>query len=281
LWGTSPGDLRASARLTRAAALALAFGMTTLGILGLADWLYWGEPFHSLRAIVDYTLVQRLSSRGYEAPWHYLTHVTDWSNGLLVVLAVVSLSHGGQRPLAWAVIPVLLLSLLPHKEARYLIATVPFFAIAAAVTLWSWLSDLASDRRHRVPQAALLLVLAVAGSLLYDVSRFRFRRSEDDVRLAWALVGTGQRGIAADQMWRLGGRLYLDDVAPLVDLEPDRSSDAAASRDVFCRPDLRWVVLRADAITDARLRALSDCGFDLEPAHRSTGYRAYGRSAHP
>ena len=42
-------------------------GAAALAIIGASDAWYWGEPFHSLRAAIDYTLVEKLSSRGYQS----------------------------------------------------------------------------------------------------------------------------------------------------------------------------------------------------------------------
>src|SRR5262249_52175596 len=178
-----------------------------------SDLLYWGQAFHSLRAIVDFTFVNQLSSRGYEPLFYYATDLPNWSDVLLVVLALASARIGGGLPLTWALLPVALLSLLPHKEPRYVIATIPFFALATSRTLWTWLERLATPQQRQwslragwlevspqsAPMAALCLLLSLTAAALYDASHSRFHRSEDQVRLAWMMATTGQRGIVAEQ----------------------------------------------------------------------------------
>ena len=150
-------------RVARAAALLAGLAATFLFAIGVSDALYWGRPFHSLLTIFDFTLVQRLSSSGFQPPWFYLTHISDWSDVLLVVLACLAPDRGSRRALLWAALPLVLLSLLLHKETRYAIPTIPFFALAAAPTLRSWIArgevraprPMARSRRragHRAPR---------------------------------------------------------------------------------------------------------------------------------
>jgi hypothetical protein len=264
-------------RLWRVALLGVACIATTLIIVGVADALYWGDAFHSLRAIVDYTLVKRLSSRGYEAAGYYLAHAPEWSNVGMLVLAGLSARRGGARPLIWAVVPIVLLSLLPHKEPRYVIATIPFWSLAAARGAWLWLDAIVAAGTARRAAAVALLAL-VAGSSLFDASRFRFHRSERAVALGWDLAQTRERGLAADQLWRFGGRLYLGGLEPLVDLDPSRAADEGASQATFCRTDLARIALRSDAITPERVRALEACGFRAERTDASAGYSLFRRA---
>jgi hypothetical protein len=274
-----PGTPRAGrwSGLWRVAILGVACLATTLLIVGVADALYWGEAFHSLRAIVDYTLVKRLSSRGYEAAWYYLTHAPEWSNVGMLVLAALSMRRGGARVLTWAVVPILLLSALPHKEPRYVIATIPFWSLAAARGAWLALESVVAAGTPRRATAVVLMAI-VAGSCVFDASRFRFHRSEGAVALGWHVAQTGERGLAADQLWRFGGRLYLGALEPLVDLDPARAADEEASRAIFCRGDLARIALRSDLITPERVRALETCGFGAELADASAGYRLFRRA---
>jgi len=118
-------------RYRQAAGLILITAVLAAMLLGVADAAYWGEAFHSLRAAFDFTVVQRLSSRGFGPPWWYLVSVGQWSTLPLAILAGVGLRH--QRSCAiWVVVPLCALSVLPHKEARYMIPVVPFVCLAAA-----------------------------------------------------------------------------------------------------------------------------------------------------
>ena len=68
-------------RYRQAAGLALTTAVISATLLGLADAAYWGEAFHSVRAAFDFTMVQRLSSRGFQPPWWYVVAVGQWSTG--------------------------------------------------------------------------------------------------------------------------------------------------------------------------------------------------------
>ena len=201
--------------------LLAGLAVTFLLVIGVSDALYWGRPFHSLLTIIDFTLVQRLSASGFQPPWYYLTHIGDWSDVLLVVLACLARQRGSRRALLWAVLPLVLLSLLLHKETRYAIPNIPFFALAAATTLRSWIArgEVRAPRPLHVRVGALGIVLLVGAAVAYDAGKFRFVRSEAAVRLGWVMGQSQATGIAAEQLWRFGGRLYLDASPPLIELD--------------------------------------------------------------
>ena len=54
----------------------------------------------------------------------HLTHLSDWSDVLVVVLACLAWQRTSRSALLWAALPLALLSVLPYKEARYAIATI-------------------------------------------------------------------------------------------------------------------------------------------------------------
>lgn len=141
---------------------------------------YWGEAFHSLRAAFDFTVVQRLSSRGFGPPWWYLVSVGQWSTLPLAILAGVGLRH--QRSCAiWVVVPLCALSALPHKEARYMIPVVPFVCLLAVEGLRRSIQFNAAARRDWLPAA---LVCGLSLGLIHDVAHYRLPRSNAEVQLA-------------------------------------------------------------------------------------------------
>lgn len=191
--------------LVRAAAFIVVAGATAAAIIGVSDALYWGHPFSSVLAAIDYTVVQRQSSRGYEPPWEYLRIIPAWSTYLFVALAVAGSSR--RTPETWWLwMPIGILSLLPHKEARYLLPVIPFLCIAAAsgiLRLVDWLQESSSAvgwRRWMQELAAPMLVLSV----LHEAGGWRLPRSDEGVRLAVYLHDTGVAGVAVQDPWRLG-----------------------------------------------------------------------------
>ena len=106
-------------------------------IIGLSDALYWKSAFHSLKNIVDYTLVKKLSSRGYEPFHYYVTAFSYWTDILTFILAIYALKIRNKKIYLWAFCPVILLSFLPHKEPRYLLPALPFWALLAGLSAWN------------------------------------------------------------------------------------------------------------------------------------------------
>src|SRR5262249_15025500 len=150
-------------------------------LLGVADALYWGRPFASLINIVDFTLVKRASSSGPLDPaWWYLEFASQWTTWPVLALAVVGTRRDMLPAAVWAWLPILILSVLPHKEARYVIPAMPFVALLAAngvraiLTRWS----VTAPGWHAAPVA---LVLALALGLVHDAGGWRLRRSNREV----------------------------------------------------------------------------------------------------
>lgn len=214
-------------RWAAAVVLAAITASSAVSVVAATDAWYWGEPLHSLKAAVDYTLVHRLSSRGYQHPFWYVLNVFAWLNPAIVVLAAIGLTAARRASDVWFWLPVLLLSLLPHKEARYMIPVVPFACLAAARGLQIAAARIAADGRtdRRIWQPVALLGIIAVG-FAHDAGHWRLPRSNADVAFARQLDAAlvpGQR-VVLEQAWRAGGRLYLHP-RDVVDLDPDRLGD--------------------------------------------------------
>jgi hypothetical protein len=212
-------------RWSGSALLLLTSVAVAASVLSVTDAWYWGQPFHSLRAIVDYTLVERLSSRGYQSWWWYLTHASDWINPAVLALAIVG-AAGSRSALLWAAVPILTLSALPHKEARYLIPVVPFVCILAIHGARSIVRTVQLDDKRR--WLAVVLIAGVSLGLAHDMGRYRLPRTNSEVEAARVLaLRRGEAGeFLIEQAWRFGGHLYFGST-PVVDLDPARLADPA------------------------------------------------------
>ena len=201
--------------------LVLAFAVTVCAIQGTADLLYWGKPFASVFAIVDFTLVKRLSSRGFQPPFFYVLDAPAWIS--LVTLGFAC--RGSLRPenrflAAWAWIPLLCLSLLPHKESRYVLPILPFVVLLAAseiglqVRRITQTAALASAMR-----ASFAMCLCMVISIVWDLQGVHFARSEREIDVARRIVAEGPspRLVAAEQAWRFGGNVYLQPIEGVYD----------------------------------------------------------------
>jgi hypothetical protein len=213
-----------------AGTLLLACAVIAALLLGYADRIYWGGWFHSLRAAVDFTLVSRLSSRGYQAPWWYLSNLQQWTNVTLASLAIVGFRKDRATGL-WAALALLILSALPHKEARYAIPVLPFVCLLAA----SGLRAIALNEARLSFQRAWLAAM-LAASLMYgvvqDMRHYRLPRSNREVEQLVRLLPLvpPERTLLIEQLWRVGGHLYLNDRSA-EDLYPGDAGDVAKLRD--------------------------------------------------
>jgi hypothetical protein len=239
-------------RIRHAVWVSLASLVTGMALLGISDYYYWGSPFFSLKNIIDYTLVMKLSSRGYQTPLYYITHIGEWSNGLMVVLAVLAFRWKKHTITIWALSPLLLLSLFPHKESRYLVPVIPFFAAMAGIGVWYWLKETAANPALKLPKRqlqALLLSFAFIGSLLFEVDGFRFRRSEAGVDVAKYLTAQKNiQSVAFEQVWRAGGKIYLHKIPQVLDISPDSIGDPQYLMKIIDTPGLQIVVLKENDV---------------------------------
>ncbi|MBA2304611.1 MAG: hypothetical protein H0W08_18540, partial [Acidobacteria bacterium] len=262
----------------RAAILLLTTALAVVGISAAADAWYWGSPMSSVAAAIDYTLVQRQSSRGYEPPWEYLWIIPAWSTFLFVALAIGGSAR--RHPDSWWLwVPIALLSLLPHKESRYLIPMMPFLSIASArgfLRAVAWIrasADAPGWRRWSRELFAPVLLLSV----LHDMGGWRLVRSNEGVRLAQYLRASGSSGIAVQDLWRLGGRPYLSQHQPLVEVSPELLTDTGAAAAAVA--ETKWVALRARTARIVGDSVLPSLGFERDDSWRGEDYVLYVRRA--
>jgi hypothetical protein len=212
--------LLADRRWGRAALFVAVTAAAGVAIQAIADQTYWGTPFYSLRQAIDYTLVQRQSTRGFQPFWHYLTTIPEWTTFPIVAVAAFAAWRGAWRPALWAGVPIFVLSLLPHKEARYLLPIVPFVGLLAAIGLWQIVRVAAGPSGSPRRWAPMAITAGVFASTILSISGFHVQRSDAEVALARSLaVERNVSGVAVEQLWRWGGRIYLGHFPALVDLD--------------------------------------------------------------
>jgi hypothetical protein len=260
---------------TRVVILGGAAVLCAAAITALADALYWGTPLSSVATAIDYTLVQRRSSRGYEAPWEYLGILPYWSTPLFVGLALVGTSRR-HADSWWLWTPIALLSLLPHKEGRYLVPVIPFLSIAAArglVRAIAWLDQPASTggRRWARELFAPLLLLSV----LHEVGGWRLARSNEGIRLARHLRAAEGDGVAAEDFWKLGGAIYLSPRDPLLSLDAALLADSGTAAAAVA--DKSWVALRISSAASGADALMQSLGFARDPSWHGEEYVLYRR----
>jgi hypothetical protein len=232
-------------------------------VLGASDLWYWGSPLHSTRKVIEFTLIDRLSSRGYQPPWYYLTALTSWTSVAVAGLAVYAAQRSTWRVTLWWALPIFMLSLLPHKEPRYLVAVLPFVCLAAALGLGRALRTITERPMSGVRSRTLaaVLVIVCAGGLLLEIGGWRFGKPSGPVELARVVNASGcAGGVAVEHLWRVGGRLYLRDCGFAIDLDREVVASPGALEDALASPPIEWVLLRRP-VPDAVRAVLPQDGF--------------------
>jgi len=246
-----------------ALAVVLSFGVVAVLVLGGSDLWYWGSPFHSLQRVVEFTLIDRLSSRGFQPPWYYVTALTSWTSLTIAGLALYGTQRSRWRLTLWWAVPLVIFSLLPHKEPRYLIAVLPFVCLSAALGLQRALGVLAGQSAPivRLQALAISLVVVCCGGFLLEIGGWRFRKPTGPVELARFVDASGcSGGVVVEQRWRVGGRLYLRRCGFTIDLEPEAASNPAALRAALDGSAAEWVLLK-NPLREEQRAVLDQQGF--------------------
>lgn len=315
-------------RLRQAVFLAVFFLASFALINFVSDQLYWGQPFFSLKNIVNYTIVKRQSTRGYQTFLYYLIGLGLWSNYFSFGLMLLSLRQNLNKIWIWVAAPILILSLLPHKEPRYLLPVIPFFCIMVGLSTWTLLEktyhnklNLVIQREISKPVFALLIVLvgivflahkdpwfsylvfllsglivliylaqkwreqirgvvspykkavslhvssllvfALLGVVVFEINGFFFRKPASGVEMARYLYSQpDNRGVAVEDIWRAGGRLYLWRKCLLINIDRSSIEDRNSLISDIKENSIGWVGIRENSIKQYGYDALlKDIGF--------------------
>jgi hypothetical protein len=216
-------------RRNRATRIAMLLAGTAISIsitCGLFDAFTRPHAFDSVVQFARITLVENdFTSRiKFQPVWWYVTMLPRWC--ALTMLPLVwracsarlsprradeGVSPSGRADLhmlAFVVLPIGALSLIAHKEMRYLQGVVPFLAILAALGFMQMRS-----RRWAVALVAISLVWNVIGV------RILFKKTMPAVLAAEFIARDPSiHGVAFSQSWAYGDRLFLGS-KPAVELE--------------------------------------------------------------
>ena len=183
--------------------------------VGVTDWIRWGSPFASLRIFAHLTLVERdFASRvKHQSALWYLEMLPRWC--ALTLLPFLWSARRNRQAWWFVLIPLVALSLIAHKELRYLQGVIPFLAILVGIGF----------TRMRRGVAIALLAISLAWGLWG--MRFLERESRPAVDAARFLgADPSIRTVAISQPWACGDRLYLTDRKKAIELgTPPQSLD--------------------------------------------------------
>jgi hypothetical protein len=239
LLGLSVGGGRKES-LRRSLGLVGSFALGAGVTVGIYDLLTWGDPFASLIAFAKLTLVERaFSSRvAVQSPLFYLERLLYWLPPTLLPALPLSWKDRSLRP-AWAflLVPVGILSLVHHKELRYLQGAIPFLAILGAAGLTAlrsrWRPSVVTGLLALTFASEVLGVRVLAGKSMAAVAAARVMASDRSVKV-----------VVLSQAWAYGDRLYFGNRVEVRDLPtPPIMTDleekiAGADRVALYRKDL-------------------------------------------
>lgn len=301
-------------RLRQAVLLAVFF-LTSFAVINfISDQLYWGQPFFSLKNIVDYTIVKGQSTRGYQSFLYYLIGLGLWTNYFSFGLMLLSLRQNLNKIWIWVAAPILILSFLPHKEPRYLLPLIPFFCIMVGLSTWTLLEKiyhnklnfdiyrkiskpvfallivlvgvvflahkdprfsylvfllsgligliyLAQKKREQIKgvlspyrkaislHVSSLLVFALLGVVVFEVNGSFFRKPASGVEMARYLYSQpDNNGVAVEDIWRAGGKLYLWRKRTLINIDRSSIEDRNSFISDIKENSIDWVGIRENSI---------------------------------
>ncbi|MCY1075110.1 glycosyltransferase family 39 protein [Archangium lansingense] len=233
---------------------ALGVGVVLLG-LGLLDWLTWGAPWHTLWKYFEFNILTGGSVKfGTKPWWWYLPTLA----GMVPLLLVWHFGRGLARRdlLAGSFVFYLgVMSLLAHKEIRFLAPLLPLFVVLAAGPAWRTLSQRVSSRRvlgglvgvYALSSLAAATVVMPGGLATEQIDALVFAGRDPSLT---GLIVAGQ------QEWNVSGRFYLRrDVPLLVRPKPlVRELDGALTEAQFSH-----VLVNGSALGEQQVAAAGFC----------------------
>lgn len=211
----------------RAVVVAAAFMLAVCVLVGAYDYVTWGQPFGSLIGFTRLTLVEAdFASRvKHQGPLWYLLNLPRWLP--LTVLPFLWKVKWTPRMMYLVLLPLAVLSLMSHKELRYVHGLIP------------WLSLLTTAGVVKLQKKRLAVALLTAAAVweLWGLHHFA-RKSMPAVEAAMMLgADPSVQTIVLSQLWAYGDRLYFTDRKAVIDVgTPPRLED------------LQRVVTGADAV---------------------------------
>lgn len=152
-YGTAPFILVALAWLAwrRSKALwpVIAGGAVVAFALGVFDLVTWGRPWHSLLEYTDFNILKGKAAGFGRSPWWaYLPHLPLLVGALALVRWRGAPTLRAPLPALAALVYVVSITVVPHKEDRFLYPSAAVLLMAAApafVSVWrrTWLAGLA------------------------------------------------------------------------------------------------------------------------------------------
>lgn len=151
-------------------------GLVALAVLGLTDWLTWGVPFHSAIEYFRYNILEWGNVHHGTSPWwQYFGWMLERINwGLILFIPFFIIGAWRTRLLvATCALGLLTLSLIAHKEERFILGLLPLFLItfsAGIAQASAWMKD----RRWFCVPAALIAGAVITATSAVGVAKLEW-----------------------------------------------------------------------------------------------------------
>jgi len=233
-------------RWSHAVLVAVVGAGAAVGIWVAFDLHSGDAPGASVKAIIDYTLVEKRSTRGFE-PWSwYLQSAHLWLTPVGLIWALVGVRRSWPSPIIWAVTPLIMLSVLPHKEARYVIPYLGFWCATAGIGFVVWAKSIVGGAR---PRSSLVLAALALLILLSGLDSQRARRSDGAVLAAQHLesIVDASSTVVVQQDWKAGGSIYLFRAGRRISIQPAplRRGNLTELESVLKAADVDFLILQS------------------------------------
>ncbi len=242
-------------RKNRAIWMFVLGGLLPLGVLAISDWITWGAPLHSAIEYFRYNILEwKNAVHGTSPWWQYLGWLFERLNfGLILFIPLLLIGILRARLLFLTIcIPLVVLSLIAHKEERFMLCLWPLVLVIFAAGT----SQLCEWVKSWHPESRLTSVIAVVSfAAIVTATSFGVEKLE------WRWLGgilaaqsyVGRQPDATGCMFRsrqhlTGGYVYLDRNIPMISYRSNLSHNplfnyfifTARSREALRARRLRW-----------------------------------------
>lgn len=207
----------------------LAGSVLPILVFGVVDRITWGQYFQSFIGYLDFNFVQgRATAFGTRpAHWYLSRMLSQQPAGVFCMLAVALIGIRRSWPfLIGAVLMLVLVSIQPHKEERFMILVWPLLISASGVVAGQWLQETWPFGGRYARVRALRAIAVVGGSafVLWEASthvrghELRVSGSRLDAEV-WVARQSTATGLLVDWNLYTGGYLWFGRTLPLVNYQ--------------------------------------------------------------
>jgi len=194
---------------------SMAFLLGCLVFVGVFEKMVSSIFAGNLRAFISYTVIEGKcsSAEAIQPRFYYFLHIFNWIPvAILPFLMIAAFCKKMSRIWLFAVIPVLVLSVLSHKELRYLQGVVPFVSILAAIGASAILKT-----KYRIVGILLVIFYGIAG--IQNTLKLLENKTMPAVSAALEISRHNEiHCVALSQAWAYGNGIFIGTSKRIIEL---------------------------------------------------------------